>query len=372
MSEAVVPAGKLLGELIAIPSVTGYEGPLRPYLERRFRDLGLETEVQHVDSDRFNVIGRIGEGPIRLMLCTHQDVVPPLDESNWRSPPFTAEARDGRIYGRGSADAKGSLAAMMEALARAKGRAGGCVALAAVVEEETGHATWARRLLEKYAPEAAVIGEPTGLRAAIAHKGAIKPSITVYGRAAHASSPRRGVNAITLAGKLLPALEAYGRRVGRIRDPLLGHASSEITVIHGGERLNVVPEQCMIRLDRRLVSRETVAGALGELRDVVHREAKRGRYRAEVDLLSAYPPSSTGPAEPLVRDVCAALEGLGLPAEPVGFPAGCDMWAFRARGVPTVVLGPGSMDQAHETDEYVEEAQLQRAVDVYERLLLQP
>jgi acetylornithine deacetylase/succinyl-diaminopimelate desuccinylase family protein len=369
MSDYAAAAEAILGELIAIPSVTGSEGLMRGYLERKFRELGFETEEQHVDGDRYNIIGRIGEGPVRLMLCTHQDVIPPLDESKWRSPPFAPDVREGRIYGRGSTDAKGSLAAMMAALAGATGVSGGSVAVAAVVEEETGKSVGARKLLERYAPEMAVIGEPTGLRVAIAHKGALRPAITIHGLAAHASSPRRGINAIALAGKLVNALESYSYRISRIKDPLLGRPSSEVTVIQGGDRINVIPERCTVCIDRRLVSSETVEGAFEDLRRLVSRLAKKYRMKIDVDLLSAYPPSATDPSEAVVRLSRAALKETGLPAAPVGFPAGCDMWAFRARGIPTVVLGPGSIGQAHVIDEYLELDQLKMAVDVYGRLI---
>jgi acetylornithine deacetylase/succinyl-diaminopimelate desuccinylase family protein len=369
MSDYAAATEAILGELIAIPSVTGSEGLMRGYLERKFRELGLETEEQHVDGDRYNIIGRIGEGPVRLMLCTHQDVIPPLDESKWRSPPFAPDVREGRVYGRGSTDAKGSLAAMMAALAGATGVSGGSVAVAAVVEEETGKSVGARKLLERYAPEMAVIGEPTGLRVAIAHKGALRPAITIHGLAAHASSPRRGINAIALAGKLVNALESYSYRISRSKDPLLGRPSSEVTVIQGGDRINVIPERCTVCIDRRLVSSETVEGAFEDLRRLVSRLAKKYRMKIDVDLLAAYPPSATDPSEAVVRLSRAALKETGLPAAPVGFPAGCDMWAFRARGIPAVVIGPGSIGQAHVIDEYLELDQLKMAVDVYGRLI---
>jgi acetylornithine deacetylase/succinyl-diaminopimelate desuccinylase-like protein len=243
------------------------------------------------------------------------------------------------------------------------------VAVAAVVEEETGKSVGARKLLERFAPEMAVIGEPTGLRVAIAHKGALRPAITIHGLAAHASSPRRGINAIALAGKLVNALESYSYRISRNKDPLLGRPSSEVTVIHGGDRINVIPEQCTVCIDRRLVSSETVEGAFEDLRRLVRRLAKKYRMKIDVDLLAAYPPSKTDQSEAIVQLSRAALKETGLPAEPVGFPAGCDMWAFRARGIPAVVIGPGSIGQAHVIDEYLELDQLRKAVEVYGRLI---
>jgi acetylornithine deacetylase/succinyl-diaminopimelate desuccinylase family protein len=370
MSATRISAEGILQDLIAFPSVTGSETPLAAYLERKFGELGLAVEMQAVDSDRYNVIGKVGAGPIGLMLCTHQDVIPALDVTGWETPPFTPSVRHGRIYGRGATDAKGSLAAMMEAMARVKGRINGCAAIAAVVEEETGRSTGARKLLEAYAPAAAVIGEPTGLRVAIAHKGAIRPIITVYGEAAHASRPAQGTNAITLAIRLIKNIESYGRRVGQNTDRLLGRSSSEVTMIYGGERINVVPESCTFFIDRRLVSGESIESAYDDLRRLVGRFSKRHKAEVDIDLLSAYPPSSTGTDEAIVGLASAALGESGIDPEPAGFPAGCDMWAFRAKRIPTVVLGPGSIEQAHVVDEFIETEQLKKAVDVYERLLL--
>lgn len=370
MSDYAATADAILEELIAIPSVTGSEGLMKNYLEQKFRSLGFETEAQHVDRDRYNIVGRTGEGPIRLMLCTHQDVIPPLDDNKWNSPPFSPSLRDGRIYGRGATDAKGSMAAMMAAMARTRGKIKGSVAIAAVVEEETGKSIGARKLFDIYAPEMAVIGEPTGLRVAIAHKGALRPAFTIHGVAAHASSPRSGTNAITLAGKLVNALESYSYRISRNKDPLLGRPSSEITVINGGERINVIPERCTVCIDRRLVSSETIEGAYDDLKRMVERLARKYRMKIDIDLLSAYPPSRTDESEAIVQLSSAVLREMHIPEAPVGFPAGCDMWAFRARNVPTVVIGPGSIDQAHVTDEYLDLDQLHRAVDLYERLIL--
>jgi acetylornithine deacetylase/succinyl-diaminopimelate desuccinylase family protein len=364
------PAEDILQDLIAIPSVTGSETPVAVYLERKFRELGLAVEMQAVDSDRYNVIGKVGTGPIGLMLCTHQDVIPALDVSGWETPPFTPSVRDGRIYGRGATDAKGSMAAMMEAMARVKGRIKGCAAIAAVVEEETGRSTGARKLLEAYTPAATVIGEPTGLRVAIAHKGAIRPIITVYGEAAHASRPAQGTNAISIAVKLIKTIESYGYRLGKHTDPLLGSSSSEVTMIYGGERINVVPESCTFFIDRRLVSGESIESAYDDLRRLVSRFSRRHHAEVGLDLLSAYPPSATDANEAIVQMSSAVLDASGLDPEPAGFPAGCDMWAFRAKHIPTVVIGPGSIEQAHVVDEYLDLGQLRKAVGVYERLLL--
>lgn len=372
MPDFTTPAELYLKDMIAVPSVTGREGLLKSWLADAFREMGLDVSLQHVDGSRYNVVGKLGDGPVRLMLCTHMDVIPALDEELWHSPPFEADAREGRIYGRGATDAKGSLAAAMEAMGRAaaKKTAGGSVALAAVVEEETGRSLGAKRLMEEYRPEMGLILEPTGLRLAIAHKGAIRPAITVYGRAAHSSSPESGINAVSIAGEVIRGLEEYRGEVRKTADPLLGHSSLEVTMIRGGERINVIPEKCVVYVDRRLTSGETVKGALDGLARAVEGIGARTGARLDIELLCSYPPSAIGEGEPVAALVQGALDGLGLPAAPVGFPAGCDMWTFRKNGVPTAILGPGSIAQAHGIDEFIDREQLNRAVLVYEDAIM--
>jgi acetylornithine deacetylase/succinyl-diaminopimelate desuccinylase family protein len=372
MSVFHTPAERFLRDIIAIPSVTGHEGLIKDHLVKTFKEIGLEVELQHVDRDRYNAIGRLGNGPIKLMLCTHTDVIPPLDETLWHSPPFEATVKEGRIYGRGAVDAKGPLAAAMEALLRIKNTGvplNGSVAIAAVVEEETGRSLGARKLMEKYSPEMGIIMEPTGLRISTAHKGAIRPVITIHGKSAHSSSPDKGVNAISIAARVLKELELYRRKVRGATDPMLGRSSLEVTMIQGGERINVVPEKCQIYVDRRLITGETVESAFNELNEVVKRIGDRTKADIDLKLLCSYPTSRTGENEKIAIIVKDALERKGLSSSPMGFPAGCDMHTFVARGIPTVILGPGGIYQAHTIDEYIEKEDLGLGVDVYEDII---
>ena len=340
---------------------------MKGYLETAFTSIGLDMATQHVDGDRFNVIGRTSDGPIKLMLCTHMDVIPALDETMWNTPPFEAVFKDGRIYGRGSTDAKGQLAAMMAAIECAKDVPG--IALAAVVEEETGRSLGTRKLLETYRPDMCVIGEPTGLRMAIAHKGGVRSKITVHGKASHSSSPERGVNAINIACEAIRDVNEYRETVMRKKDPLLGHSSLEVTMVRGGERINVTPQRCDIFTDRRLVLDETIEGAYDGLEQAVASVSKRTGVKIDVKLLCAYPTTRVDPNENIVRLTQRVLEQKGLQSSPIGFPAGCDMWAFSVKGIPTIVFGCGGVAQAHVIDEYVEISGLHTAADVYEALI---
>ena len=370
MTDFNTPAEKFLKDLIDIPSVTGHEGLIKDYLAGTFSEMGLDIELQHVDTDRYNVIGRLGEGPIKLMLCTHTDVIPGLDESLWHSPPFKATVKGDRIYGRGAVDAKGPLAAAMEAMLRLKGQGfKGSVALAAVVEEETGRSLGARKLMEKYSPEMGIILEPTGLRVSTAHKGAIRAAITIRGKAAHSSAADMGVNAISIASEALKDLELYRSKVMRAVDPALGKATLEVTMIHGGERINVIPEMCKVYVDRRLIPGETIEHSFDELAYIVKNMADRTGADITIEMLCAYPTSMVSEDAGIARLVKNALAQRGLPSSTMGFPAGCDMWTFSRKGIPTVIIGPGGIYQAHTIDEYIEKEELKLGADLYEDIL---
>jgi acetylornithine deacetylase/succinyl-diaminopimelate desuccinylase family protein len=370
MTDFKTPAEKYLKDLIDIPSVTGHEGLIKDYLAGAFGDIGLDVSLQHVDTDRYNVIGRLGEGPIRLMLCTHMDVIPELDESLWHSPPFRATAKGERIYGRGAVDAKGPLAAAMEAMLRLKRQGSkGSVALAVVVEEETGRSVGARKLMEEYSPERGIIMEPTGLRVSTAHKGAIRAAITVRGKAAHSSMADTGVNAISIAVEAMKDLELYRGKVMSATEPMLGRSTLEVTMIQGGERINVIPEKCKIFVDRRLILGETIEGSFEELSAVVRNIAARTGADITVEMLCAYPASSVGEDSDIAGLVKKALTSKGLPSSTMGFLAGCDMWTFSRKGIPTIIIGPGGIYQAHTIDEFIEKEELRLGADLYEDIL---
>jgi len=370
MTDFKTPAEKYLKDLIDIPSVTGHEGLIKDHLAGAFSDMGLDVSLQHVDTDRYNVIGRLGEGPIRLMLCTHMDVIPELDNSLWHSPPFKATVKDDRIYGRGAVDAKGPLAAAMEAMLRLKRQGFKCsVALAVVVEEETGRSVGARKLMEEYSPEHGIIMEPTGLRVSTAHKGAIRAVITVRGKAAHSSMADTGVNAISIAVEALKDMEIYRGKVMSSTDPMLGRSTLEVTMIQGGERINVIPEKCKVFVDRRLILGETIEGSFGELTAVVRNIARRLGADITVEMLCAYPASSVREDSDIARLVKNALNSKDLPSSTMGFLAGCDMWTFSRKGIPTVIIGPGGIYQAHTIDEFIEKEELRLGADLYEDIL---
>jgi len=359
----------LLRELVRIPSHES-EGAVVDLLCRRFRDRGIPCETRPVGpAGRSNVIATCGEDVRSLIFNSHMDTVAPGDPAAWREPPFGAEIRAGRLYGRGSADAKGPLAAMIvafESIARSHPRLAGRLILTAVCyEEENGRGTQAEVAAGTRA-EAAVVGEPTSLRVCVAHKGVLRLRVTTRGKAAHASEPWEGANAISAMAPVIGALDGLAERLGQRRDPLLGPATLVTAMIEGGIGRNVVPPACSILIDRRLLPDESAADARAEVEALVRPLA------AEVGEVSLAEAAGIEPQAAIARAALAARAAvLGEPSRAVGFGACCDMWHLTKQGgIPAVILGPGSLSQAHKTDEHIDLAELERAAEIYRRLAL--
>ena len=360
----------LLSDLVARPSFEREEA-VGEYLMGRFRSLGLETSTTEISPGRFNVLVHYGPSGRQLILNSHMDTVPPGDETAWSTPPVEPVVRGGRLYGRGACDAKGPLAAMVaafEALVRSGTPLRGRVTLMAVAYEETGALgtiTEAQRL--SGGQMVAIIGEPTGLELHLAHKGVLRLGIVTLGRAAHASVPQEGVNAISGMARVVGALDALGADIGRRHHPLVGDPSLVVTTIEGGVAANVVPERCQIVVDRRLIPGEDLEEAHREIETVLRNlQSTDLILRMESEVRGAFPSSQTAADDPFVvalRD--AGQKALGRELGIGGFVACCDMWPFRERGIPAVIFGPGELAQAHTTDEWVELAQVEAAARFY-------
>jgi acetylornithine deacetylase len=296
------------------------------------------------------------------MLEAHMDTVGEPDE------PIEVRRSEGRLYGRGACDTKGSCAAMLAALARlaAQPRGRPTVVFAATVDEESGMAGSARLLEHAPRPDAAIVGEPTSLRPVRVHNGVVRVAVVARGEPAHTSKAHLGVNAVSAAARAITALEReVGAALAERAHPLAGPALLTAAMVRGGVAPNVVPARCEVQLDRRLAPGETAEAALGEI------DAVLGRLRADGDDVSldepwvTLEPVETAEDHALVR---AAEAATGARAE--GAPYATDACRLSgAGGVPCVVLGPGSIDQAHTPDEWVALEEVERAVKLYERLV---
>lgn len=368
-----------LAELVSINSVnSSYEGgpgeaELASYVKMFFEHRGIETWEQEVFPGRNNIIARLpGRNPARrIVLEAHMDTV---SVKGMSIPPFEPRVADGRLYGRGACDTKAGLATMMHALAALKeeGVTPPCeVWLAAVVDEEYSY-RGVVKLCEGLTAAAAIVAEPTELRAVIATKGVLRWRIVVRGRAAHSSKPHLGKNAIHHMSRVLLAVEEmHARLADSAPHPLLGTATGNVGVISGGTQVNFVPDQCAIEIDRRLLPGEKVAEVLARYEALLE-ELRQSHPGLEVFM---EPPMLTDEAletpeiEGVVQVASSVLVDLGLDTAPCGVSFSCDASKLARAGVPTMVFGPGSIDRAHAAVEYVELDQVVLALEFHKRFL---
>jgi acetylornithine deacetylase len=371
---------KVLSDLVSIPSVNPmgrplsgpefYEHRMTAYLENFFRELGVSCQRQTVEPLRDNLIARIDgkhsprEGGRVLLFEAHQDTVPC---DGMTIDPWKPVLRDGRLYGRGACDIKGGMAAMLGAFARlAKERPPQmpCVIMACTVNEEHGY-TGATALCRQWStndatiiprrPDAAVIAEPTRLDVVVAHKGAVRWKLRTRGRAIHSSQPQLGINAIYAMAPVLQALKNYAEEVASSKPAhrLCGPVTLSVGTIRGGLSVNTVPDECTIEIDRRLVPGEDGRQAYQEVIDYIGRSTG-GEHVIENDppymCSSGLEDTNNGAIAEKLSDAVRGVRGV---CAKVGVPFGTDAARIAASGVPSVVFGPGSVEQAHRADEWL-------------------
>jgi acetylornithine deacetylase len=321
-------------------------------------ELGLDVVEIPVEPDRNNLRITLqgGSGP-GVLLLGHTDVVPVGD--GWTTDPFGGTVHDGRMYGRGTSDMKGGLAASLAALAALRGVGlSGPVELAALVdEEETGKGI--RAYVDSTQPPflGCITAEPTDMQTIIGARGASYTRIEVHGKACHAGNPADGANAIYGASAVVAEIERMHAELAQRPHPLLGPATWSVGQIHGGAGGSIVPAECVLVADRRLLPGESPESVLDDLRARVEglRLADRG-LTVDVAMPMEMPAFQTPADSQLAQTVDAALADVGGPRLPPGGWTGACDGGFVARdlGIPVVVLGPGSAtSQAHCADESV-------------------
>lgn len=375
------PLIRLLRDLVQVPSVNPMGRPLSGpevletalsrFLEGFFQALGVPVQRQEIAPGRENLIVRYDapkSGPV-LLFDVHQDTVP---TDGMTVDPFLAHIEGNRLYGRGSCDVKGSMAAMLSAfgrLVRERPPESASVILACTVDEEYTHIGSSRLAGEPVGADLAVVAEPTRLDVVNTHKGAVRWKIQAHGRACHSSTPHLGVNAIYRMASVVSALSEYACQLsGSPPDPVLGPPSLSVGRIEGGTSANIVPDLCSVEIDRRVIPGEDPSQVPGLVLEFL--QEKLGPLEG-VEFL---PPWVNMPAlRPQPAESDRWLPGLKAAVEKVrghapevrGVPFGTDAGPLGASGLPCYVFGPGDIAQAHTEDEWIDLDEVKLASEIY-------
>lgn len=351
-----------------VPDAPG-EGEVARTLASILDEWGFSVQLTDAAPGRPNVVARIGPSDApALMLNGHLDVV---GVEGMVHEAFAAELRSGRIYGRGSADMKGGLAAMCAAATAVSRDSSSQVVIAAVVDEEYESLGLRALLASGVRADVAIVTEPTRLAICPAHRGFAWIDVTLTGRAAHGSRYDLGVDAIMHAGLLLAELNMLEqtRDAGR-RHPLLGRTSLHASTIHGGVGMSTYPERCELAIERRTLPGEDPALALREITDACERvRAQHPAFSAGVKLNTAQAPSDVAVDAPVVERLRSALEGEGMSVRIEGLSAWTDAALLNEAGIPAVCFGPGDISLAHAAEEFVPVAEIEQATRVLTRVV---
>ena len=346
------------------------EGDCARTLAAVLDDWGFAVQLVDAAPGRPNVVARIGpEDSTALMLNGHLDVV---GVEGMVHQPFSADVRNGRIYGRGSADMKGGLAAMCAAaVTSARRNSERQILITAVVDEEYESLGMRALLAAGVRAEQAIITEPTRLAICPAHRGFAWFDVELTGRAAHGSRYDVGIDAITHAGLLLAELDRleHTREAGPTH-PLLGRGSLHASKIQGGVGMSTYPERCNLAIERRTIPGESVQKATREITDACARvKSGRPEFDARVTLSTAQLPSDVPVDAPVVKRLVGAVEREGIPVSIEGLSAWTDAALLNEAGIPTVCFGPGDIALAHAAEEFVPVDDIERATRVLARVV---
>jgi acetylornithine deacetylase/succinyl-diaminopimelate desuccinylase family protein len=371
------PVVSLLSDLVAIPSMnpmgrgrTGpeySEQPLAEFICSYMRKNALDAEMQPGIPGRPNVLGRVWVGATQTVLLeAHLDTV---QADSMTVKPFDPEVRDRKLFGRGSCDTKGSIAAFLQAVTNAVKSAGKLRynVLLLFVSDEEYRFTGAQHAVKKgLQADFGIVGEPTQLRIVRAHKGVTRWKILTNGIAAHSAYPERGKNAIYSMSKIVGRLEIYAAELNSASiHPVLGSPSLSVGVIEGGQAVNIVPDRCWIEIDRRTLPNETTQTVIEPVRSLLHDLPDWEMKEPHLSVSGM----EVSPTAPVVQSLAAAVKEVLGDVVVEGAQYATDAGIYNAVGIPTVVFGPGDIAQAHTESEYISLIQLDDAVATIERLL---
>jgi acetylornithine deacetylase len=367
---------RTLGELVRINSINPAfsggatdERQVAAYVRDALDALGMETHAHEPAPGRVSVVGRLrGTGGGRsLMLYAHHDTV----GVEGMPDPWSAQVRDGRMYGRGAYDMKCGLAACLAAvktIVDGGGRLAGDLLIASVADEEEA-SLGMMEVLRHHTADAAIVTEPTELQMVVAHKGFCWIEVETEGRAAHGSGYQVGIDAKVRMGRVLARLEALGARlVSSPPHPVVGPPSLHAATLQGGTGWSTYAARCILRMERRTIPGETEADAVGQIQAIVDAlAAEDPTFRAAVRPVLSRPAWEARPDSAITAVVAAAAEGvLGRAPGRTGAPYWMDTSLLGAAGTDAVVIGPAG-EGAHAAVEWVDLESVRQTAEILVR-----
>ena len=342
---------------------------LKPFLSK----MGFKIKTVVSPKGRWNLLAekRWGEGGRKLIFNGHLDVVPAGNPSYWKFPPFQGKLRKGKIYGRGSSDMKSGIASFLQALStieRSKIPLHQGAVILHLVSDEESHGHQGMGFLTQRAGiqgDAALVGEPTDLQPVIAQKGALWLRIVAFGKSAHGSRPHLGVNAIEKMTTLVRRLSSIPLER---EHPLLGKPTLSIGMIQGGTKINIVPDRCQIEADRRLLPDERREKALEEIKEILDSlQSQDPLFQYRLEEIDFAEPAEIDSDEEIVKIGVEAIQNVtGRKPLLSGFSGFTDSRFYVNQcHIPTLIFGPGAVDQSHTTNESVEVDALVDAAHIY-------
>ncbi len=363
----------LLSKLINASS-TQADGELAAALVLKdfFDGSGIGTSIDVWDETRANFTavlkGKNADRP-SIIFFSHLDIVP-ADESKWLSPPFEAVERNGRIYGRGTVDMKGPIAAAAVAMKRlaASGYVPECdVVLAGTAGEETDSCGILKMLKSDCKtfknPAAIIVTEPTDMKIIVAHKGILWLAITTHGQSAHGSAPHLGSNAVHKMCRLVAALEKLD--LGFAAHPKLGANTVSVNAINGGSATNIIPNSCRIEVDIRLLPGQSTESVIEKINELFEKlKIDDPKFSAEIKIIRSVPAFETIADTTFVKELC---DMLGKKPEPINFTTDAPYLTYL--NCPIVIIGPGDPGLCHKSDEFIEIDDFRNAINTYTKII---
>ena len=373
-NELLIQATDILKKMVNFKTVNGPgdEKPLAEYIKGVLDSFGIEAEVDNLGNNRANVIGRLkGTGQRKNLLFNgHLDTVPTGD-IEWEHGPYSGDIVDGKIYGRGTADMKGGLAAMLVAIKAIKDSGAelkGDFIYTATAGEETDSLGAVKFVNDGGLKDvvAIIIGEPSSNGINIAEKGAFWVEITTYGKTSHGAFPEKGINAVIHMNSLLTELIKYKFKYEE--NVTVGHPTMNISTINGGVKTNVVPDKCSITIDMRTVPGMDHDEIIKDFEKLIEKLSNKiDDFKADIKILNNRMPVETKGDHPFVKlaeNTYKEVFDKEIKASGVNFYTDASIF-LPAKQVPCIFFGPGDSSMAHQPNEYITLESLEQTVKYY-------